>query len=75
LFVFFSFWQDVVSEPFEASPFMPKEIDDEEEDLVSGSQQVPADNYGVVNSEKENTSRENNVAKIKVVVCLSCLNH
>jgi kinesin family member 2/24 len=48
---------------------MPKEIDDEEEDLVPGSQQVPADNYGAVNSEKENTGRENIVAKIKVVVC------
>jgi hypothetical protein len=68
LIVFFFLWQDVISEPFEASPFMPKEIDDEEEDLVPGSQHVPADNYGAVNSEKENTGRENNVAKIKVVV-------
>jgi len=47
---------------------MPKEIDDEEEDLTSGSQQVPVDNYGLVTSEKESTARENNVAKIKVVV-------
>ncbi|TVU17565.1 hypothetical protein EJB05_33608, partial [Eragrostis curvula] len=60
--------EDVVSEPFEASPFMPKEVDDDEEELVSGSQQVPADNYGATNSEKESTVRENNVAKIKVVV-------
>jgi hypothetical protein len=65
----FPFWQDVVSEPFEASPFMPKEIDDDDEDLVSGSQQVPADNYSAMSSEKESTARENNVAKIKVVVC------
>jgi kinesin family member 2/24 len=48
---------------------MPKEIDDDE-DLVSGSQQVPPDNYSAVNSEKS-TARENNVAKIKVVVWLS----
>jgi len=47
---------------------MPKEIDDDEEDLTSGSQQVPVDNYGLVTSEKESTARENNVAKIKVVV-------
>ncbi|CAL4910262.1 unnamed protein product [Urochloa decumbens] len=60
--------EDVVSEPFEASPFMPKEIDDDEDDVIPGSQQVPVDSYGVVTSEKENTARENNVAKIKVVV-------
>ena len=47
---------------------MPKEIDDDEEDLTSGSQQVPVDNYGLVTSEKESTARENNVAKIKVLV-------
>ncbi|KAL6897754.1 hypothetical protein ACP4OV_006713 [Aristida adscensionis] len=59
--------EDVASEPFEPSPFMPKEMDDDEDDGISGSQQVPADNYAVT-SEKENTVRENNVAKIKVVV-------
>jgi kinesin family member 2/24 len=48
---------------------MPKEIDDDDGDLVSGSHQVPADNYSAVNSEKESTARENNVTKIKVVVC------
>jgi kinesin family member 2/24 len=53
---------------------MPKEIDDDE-DLVSGSQQVPPDNSSAVNSEKESTARENNVAKIKVVVWLSRSNH
>jgi kinesin family protein 2/24 len=66
---YFFCWQDVASEPFEPSPFMPKDIDDDDEDVISGSQQVPVDNYGVVTSEKESTSRENNVAKIKVVVC------
>ncbi|KAL6608243.1 hypothetical protein ACP70R_041306 [Stipagrostis hirtigluma subsp. patula] len=59
--------EDVASEPFEPSPFMPKEMDDDEDDVMSGSQQVPADNYATT-SEKENTARENNVAKIKVVV-------
>ncbi|CAD6272820.1 unnamed protein product [Miscanthus lutarioriparius] len=59
--------EDVASEPFEPSPFMPKDIDDDDEDVISG-QQVPVDNYGVVTSEKESTARENNVAKIKVVV-------
>ncbi|OEL30777.1 Kinesin-13A [Dichanthelium oligosanthes] len=61
--------EDVVSEPFEPSPFMPKEADDDDDDdVVSGSQQVPVDNYGVLTGEKEITARENNVAKIKVVV-------
>ncbi|RCV35772.1 hypothetical protein SEVIR_7G278200v4 [Setaria viridis] len=60
--------EDVVSEPLEASPFMPKEIDDDDDDVISGSQQVPVNNYDVVTSEKESTARENNVAKIKVVV-------
>ncbi|KAF8725929.1 hypothetical protein HU200_020497 [Digitaria exilis] len=60
--------EDVASEPFEPSPFMPKEIDDDDEDVMPGGQQVPVDNYGVATSEKESTSRENNVAKIKVVV-------
>jgi kinesin family member 2/24 len=48
---------------------MPKDIDDDDEDVISGSQQAPLDNYGLVTSEKESTTRENNVAKIKVVVC------
>nr|CAB3460273.1 unnamed protein product [Digitaria exilis] len=60
--------EDVASEPFEPSPFMPKEIDDDDEDVMPVGQQVPVDNYGVATSEKESTSRENNVAKIKVVV-------
>jgi kinesin family member 2/24 len=48
---------------------MPKDIDDDDEDVIAGSQQASVDNYGVVTSEKETTARENNVAKIKVVVC------
>ena len=69
LSLLFFCWQDVASEPFGPSPFMPKDIDDDDEDVISGSQQAPVDNYGVVTSEKESTARENNVAKIKVVVC------
>lgn len=60
--------EDVSSEPFEPSPFMPKDIDDDEDDVIPVSQQVPLDNYGLGTSEKETTGRENNVAKIKVVV-------
>ncbi|KAJ1261761.1 hypothetical protein BS78_09G055800 [Paspalum vaginatum] len=60
--------EDVASEPFEPSPFMPKDIDDDEDDVISGSQQVPVDNSGVVTNDKETAGRENNVAKIKVVV-------
>lgn len=48
---------------------MPKEIDDDEDDVITGSQLGPADNYNAVTSEKEISTRENNVAKIKVVVC------
>ncbi|XP_047094099.1 kinesin-like protein KIN-13A [Lolium rigidum] len=60
---------DVDSEPFEPSPFMPKETDDEDDDdVLTGNQQGLADNYNAVTSEKESTNRENNVAKIKVVV-------
>jgi kinesin family protein 2/24 len=48
---------------------MPKETDDEDDDdVLTGNQQGLADNYNAVTSEKESTNRENNVAKIKVVV-------
>uniref|UniRef100_A0A0E0KYM6 Kinesin-like protein n=1 Tax=Oryza punctata TaxID=4537 RepID=A0A0E0KYM6_ORYPU len=60
--------EDVASEPFEPSPFIPKEMDEDEDDMIPGSQQGPSDNYNAVANEKENTARENNVAKIKVVV-------
>ncbi|XP_020101579.1 kinesin-like protein KIN-13A isoform X2 [Ananas comosus] len=60
--------EHVTSEPFEPSPFMPKEIDDDY-DIVPGGQQGPADiNIRSSTSEKEISTKENNVAKIKVVV-------
>lgn len=61
--------ENVASEPFEASPFVPKETDDDEDDVMSGSQQGLSEIYsGAITSEKENNTRESNVAKIKVVV-------
>lgn len=63
-----------MSEPFEPSPFMPggmKSFEDEF-NLTSGGQQSgqPDQDASVplAQSEKEST-KENNVAKIKVVVC------
>lgn len=63
-----------MSEPFEPSPFMPggmKSFEDEL-NLTSGGQQSgqPDQDASVplAQSEKEST-KENNVAKIKVVVC------
>uniref|UniRef100_A0A0E0PHQ7 Kinesin-like protein n=1 Tax=Oryza rufipogon TaxID=4529 RepID=A0A0E0PHQ7_ORYRU len=60
--------EDVASEPFEPSPFIPKEMDEDDDDMLPGSQPGPSDNYNAVANEKESTARENNVAKIKVVV-------
>uniref|UniRef100_A0ACD5VQR4 Uncharacterized protein n=1 Tax=Avena sativa TaxID=4498 RepID=A0ACD5VQR4_AVESA len=61
--------ENVASEPFEASPFVPKETDDDEDDVISGSQQGLSENYGgAITSEKESNTKESNVAKIKVVV-------
>ncbi|KAL6615161.1 hypothetical protein ACP70R_037431 [Stipagrostis hirtigluma subsp. patula] len=64
--------ENVASEPFEPSPFVPKEMDEEEDDVIPESQQVLVDNRSCAfASEKENTVasvRESNVAKIKVVV-------
>ncbi|KAG2597506.1 kinesin-like protein KIN-13A [Panicum virgatum] len=64
--------ENVASEPFEASPFMPKEMDDDEDDVIPINQQGLVDNRSsAFISEKENTVvsvRESNVAKIKVVV-------
>ncbi|WVZ71186.1 hypothetical protein U9M48_019802 [Paspalum notatum var. saurae] len=64
--------ENVASEPFEPSPFVPKEMDDDEDDAIPEYQQGLADirNSAFI-SEKENTvvsARESNVAKIKVVV-------
>ncbi|XP_048563327.1 kinesin-like protein KIN-13A [Triticum urartu] len=61
--------ENVASEPFEASPFAPKETDDDEDDIISGSQQGLSENYGgTITSEKDSNTKESNVAKIKVVV-------
>ncbi|KAK3164346.1 hypothetical protein QOZ80_1AG0016390 [Eleusine coracana subsp. coracana] len=63
--------ENVTSEPFESSPFMPKEMDEDDDDAIPESQQGLADNSSTFISEKENTvvsARESNVAKIKVVV-------
>ncbi|KAK2412061.1 Kinesin-like protein KIN-13A [Trifolium repens] len=66
--------EQVISEPFEPSPFIPggtREFEDNfnsvsfkqggEETIVDASNSLPV-------NEKENNTRENNVAKIKVVV-------
>lgn len=48
---------------------MPKETDDDEDDIISGSQQGLSENYGgAITSEKDSNTKESNVAKIKVVV-------
>lgn len=66
--------QHVMSEPFEPSPFMPGSMKsfEDELNLTSGGQQTgqPDQDASVplAQSEKEST-KENNVAKIKVVVC------
>lgn len=69
-----------MSEPFEPSPFMPGGTRVFEDDFnpVSIKQEVgeadaDASHFLPVN-EKENITRENNVAKIKVVVC-RCFMH
>ncbi|XBI17616.1 hypothetical protein VPH35_059628 [Triticum aestivum] len=61
--------ENVASEPFEASPFVPKETDDDEDDIISRSQQGLSENYGgAITREKESNTKESNVGKIKVVV-------
>lgn len=78
-FCFDSTSQHVISEPFEPSPFMPgapRAFDNDFNVMPSRQQkgQTEADSsVGFLTNEKENT-RENNVAKIKVVVCHSILN-
>ncbi|KAI7752525.1 hypothetical protein M8C21_015876 [Ambrosia artemisiifolia] len=65
--------ENITSEPFEQSPFIPavpKAVDDYDV-LPSRQQRGQADmdaSYGLPTLEKESNSRENNVAKIKVVV-------
>lgn len=66
-------FQHVISEPFEPSPFVPSISKgfENEFNLTTGRQlreQTDTD-APVIAIEKENSGRENNVAKIKVVVC------
>uniref|UniRef100_A0A5B7AI82 Kinesin-like protein n=1 Tax=Davidia involucrata TaxID=16924 RepID=A0A5B7AI82_DAVIN len=66
--------EHVISEPFEPSPFMPavtKAFDDDFNVMTSRQQrgQTDADaSIGLPINEKESSTKENNVAKIKVVV-------
>lgn len=68
--------QHVISEPFEPSPFIPNVSKGFENDfnMTAGRQQKDQNDVDPVPSctnEKEISTRENNVAKIKVVVCWS----
>ncbi|PIM97600.1 Kinesin-like protein [Handroanthus impetiginosus] len=64
----------VISEPFEPSPFMPavtKAFESDFDGIGSRQQRGQTDveaSAGLPANEKENSTRENNVAKIKVVV-------
>ncbi|CAL0307222.1 unnamed protein product [Lupinus luteus] len=64
--------EHVISEPFDPSPFMPEGTRIFEDDFNSiGSKEREADadqSLFLPTDEKENNKRENNVAKIKVVV-------
>ncbi|KAF8772798.1 hypothetical protein HU200_005389 [Digitaria exilis] len=60
--------ENVASEPFEPSPFMPKEMDDDEDDVIPDNQQSLADNGSSALENTAVSARESNVAKIKVVV-------
>ncbi|KAL7597520.1 hypothetical protein Lser_V15G22919 [Lactuca serriola] len=66
--------ENVDSEPFEQSPFMPavtKAVENDQDTLPYRQQRGQKDvdaSFGLPTLEKEISSRENNVAKIKVVV-------
>ncbi|KAI4345411.1 hypothetical protein L6164_012538 [Bauhinia variegata] len=63
--------EHVISEPFKPSPFMPGGNRVFEDDFLSSTQErgeVEADASTLPMNEKENSTRENNVAKIRVVV-------
>lgn len=67
-------YQHVISEPFEPSPFMPGDTRVFEDDFnpIDSKLEREADADASISlpmNEKENSTRENNVAKIKVVVC------
>lgn len=70
--LFFSL-QNVMSEPFEPSPFMPAVpggFDNELDPMASRQQKAQDDvTFRMVTNEKESNTKESNVAKIKVVVC------
>ena len=68
--------QHVISEPFEPSPFMPggPRTFDDDFGVTSGGQlrgQSDADASVPLPINEKETTKENNVAKIKVVVCWS----
>lgn len=73
--------QHVISEPFEQSPFMPSSngASDNDFDAPTYRQQKAQPDTdaaaGLPIVEKESNTRENNVAKIKVVVCQLCVNN
>ncbi|XP_009773776.1 kinesin-like protein KIN-13A [Nicotiana tabacum] len=62
--------EDVISEPFEVSPFMSgvNKAFDSDNDQQQKAQPEADTAAGLSTIEKENNARENNVAKIKVVV-------
>ncbi|XP_072975038.1 kinesin-like protein KIN-13A [Typha angustifolia] len=60
--------EHVLSEPFEPSPFMPKGIDDDYDVMYDGQQGLPDSNIRPSTGEREISTRESTVAKIKVVV-------
>ena len=65
--------QHVMSEPFEPSPFMPSgaRAFDNDLNVATGGQQrgQEADASVSYQTNEKESARENNVAKIKVVVC------
>ncbi|PSR85118.1 Kinesin-like protein [Actinidia chinensis var. chinensis] len=65
--------EHIISDPFETSPFMPgvPQTFDNDFDMMTSRQergQIDADTSVGLPREKENNARENNMAKIKVVV-------
>lgn len=59
----------ISEEPFEASPFIAAQGFEDDLDAISIKQQGPSEGNTKASSHDEETSiRENNVAKIKVVV-------
>lgn len=67
---FLSFLQHVMSEPFELPQFIPSNGLDENFDAMTHKQQRGQMDSNIIASagEKEMSTKENNVAKIKVVV-------